>query len=174
MVEIARALVHKVKLLILDEPTAVISGREATLLFDRLRRLRDTGVSVIFISHRLEEVFELCDRVTVLKDGKLVGTRQVAEVTREALISMMVGRDLGELFPPKRDRSEQGTTRLSCARRICRSTDRVRNVSIEMCGRRDHRAGRHGRRRALGTCAWAFSAPCRSRAAASLNRGSTA
>jgi len=66
MVEIARAMVHRVKLLVLDEPTAVIAGQEVTLLFDRLRRLRDSGVSVIFISHRLEEVFAICDRVTVL------------------------------------------------------------------------------------------------------------
>ena len=79
MVEIARAMVHKVKLLVLDEPTAVIAGREVELLFDRLRRLRDGGVSVIFISHRLDEVFALCDRVTVLKDGELVGRRDVAE-----------------------------------------------------------------------------------------------
>jgi ribose transport system ATP-binding protein len=101
MVEIARAMVHQVKLLVLDEPTAVIAGREVTLLFERLRRLRDSGVCVIFISHRLEEVFSICDRVTVLKDGERIGTHEVAEVTRDRLISMMVGRELGDLFPPK-------------------------------------------------------------------------
>ena len=102
MVEIARAMVHRVKLLVLDEPTAVIAGQEVTLLFDRLRRLRDSGVSVIFISHRLEEVFAICDRVTVLKDGEWVGTHEVADVSRERLIAMMVGRELGDLFPAKR------------------------------------------------------------------------
>jgi ribose transport system ATP-binding protein/rhamnose transport system ATP-binding protein len=130
MVEIARAMVHRVKLLVLDEPTAVIAGREVTLLFDRLRRLRDSGVSVIFISHRLEEVFALCDRVTVLKDGELVGTRDVADVSRESLVAMMVGRELGDLFPPKRaaapaPRPVLRTEALSIGRR-------VRDVSIEL------------------------------------------
>jgi ribose transport system ATP-binding protein len=130
MVEIARAMVHRVKLLVLDEPTAVIAGREVTLLFDRLRRLRDSGVSVIFISHHLEEVFEVCDRVTVLKDGELVGTSDIADVNRERLISMMVGRDLGDLFPPKRATAAGGqpvlrTEALSIA-------GRVRDVSIEL------------------------------------------
>jgi ribose transport system ATP-binding protein len=130
MIEIARALVHRVKLLVLDEPTAVIAGREVALLFDRLRRLRAEGISIVFISHRLEEVFALCDRVTVLKDGDLVATSEIAKVTRESLISMMVGRKLGDLFPPKR-RSQRvsepilRTESLSVA-------DLVRDVSIEL------------------------------------------
>jgi ABC-type sugar transport system ATPase subunit len=131
MIEVARALVHNAKLLILDEPTAVISGRETQLLFERLRRLRDAGVSIIFISHRLEEVFDLCDRVTVLKDGKLAGTADVAKVTREGLISMMVGRNIGELFPPKR------TAAPDAARVVLRAKNlsiagRVQNVSLEL------------------------------------------
>jgi ABC-type sugar transport system ATPase subunit len=130
MVEIARAMVHSVKLLVLDEPTAVIAGREVTLLFERLRRLRAGGVSVIFISHHLEEVFAVCDRVTVLKDGELVGTHDVADVNRERLVSMMVGRDLGDLFPPKRASTPARqpvlrTESLSIA-------GRVRDVSIEL------------------------------------------
>jgi ribose transport system ATP-binding protein len=129
MVEIARAMVHRVKLLVLDEPTAVIAGREVTLLFERLRRLRAGGVSVIFISHRLEEVFAICDRVTVLKDGELVGTRDAADVSRERLISMMVGRELGDLFPPRRAVGPRHpvlrTESLSVA-------GRVRDVSIEL------------------------------------------
>jgi ribose transport system ATP-binding protein len=130
MIEIARAMVHRVKLLVLDEPTAVIAGQEVTLLFDRLRRLRDSGVSVIFISHRLEEVFAICDRVTVLKDGELVGTHDVAGVNRERLISMMVGRELGDLFPPKRAAA-------AAPRKVLRTENlsvagRVRDVSIEL------------------------------------------
>jgi ribose transport system ATP-binding protein len=130
MVEIARAMVHSVKLLVLDEPTAVIAGREVTLLFDRLRRLRAGGVSVIFISHRLEEVFAICDRVTVLKDGKLIGTRDVAAVTRGQLISMMVGRELGDLFPPKR--AAGPTPRLVLRTEALSIAGRVRDVSIEL------------------------------------------
>jgi ribose transport system ATP-binding protein len=130
MIEIARALVHRVKLLVLDEPTAVIAGREVTLLFDRLRRLRAEGISIVFISHRLEEAFALCDRVTVLKDGELVATSEMEKVTRESLISMMVGRKLGDLFPPKRSSKRVSgpilrTESLSVA-------DLVRDVSIEL------------------------------------------
>jgi ribose transport system ATP-binding protein len=101
MVEIAKALVHRPKLLILDEPTAVIAGQEVVLLFERLRRLRNEGVAIIYISHRLEEIFQLCDRLTVVKDGRLVGSKAVSDVTRPELITMMVGRDLSHLFPPK-------------------------------------------------------------------------
>jgi ABC-type sugar transport system ATPase subunit len=130
MVEIARAMTHNVRLLILDEPTAVIAGREVALLFDRLRKLRKTGVSVLFISHRLDEVFALCDRATILKDGRLVGTHDTAGVTRERLISMMVGRELGDLFPPrpakaKTDHPVLRTDTISIG-------SRVRDVSIEL------------------------------------------
>lgn len=101
MVEIAKALVHKVKLLILDEPTAVIAGHEVELLFGRLRALRDDGVAIIYISHRLEEIFDLCDRVTVFKDGQFVATEAVADMTNDRLVALMVGRDMSELFPTK-------------------------------------------------------------------------
>jgi ribose transport system ATP-binding protein len=130
MVEIARAMVHNVKLLVLDEPTAVIAGREVALLFDLLRRLREGGVSVLFISHRLDEVFAICDRVTVLKDGRLVGTRDIADVTRERLISMMVGRDLGDLFPPRPLAARWGEPVLRTERVAV--GDRVRDISIEI------------------------------------------
>lgn len=102
MVEIARALVHDVKLIILDEPTAVISGREVDLLFERLHALKTSGVAIIYISHRLEEIFAHCDRVSVLKDGRHVATHAVADLDRDKLVSLMVGRDMRELFPPKR------------------------------------------------------------------------
>jgi ABC-type sugar transport system ATPase subunit len=130
MVEIARAMTHNVRLLILDEPTAVIAGREVALLFERLRRLRETGVSVLFISHRLDEVFALCDRATILKDGRLVGTTDTAGVTRERLIAMMVGRDLGDLFPPRATlaRTDQPVLRADNVS----VGDRVRDVSIAL------------------------------------------
>ena len=100
MVEIAKALVGTVKALILDEPTAVIAGREVEFLFNRIRMLSERGVAIVYISHRLEEIFEIADRVTVLKDGRLVGTRDIGDVDRDRLVSMMVGRDLSEYFPP--------------------------------------------------------------------------
>jgi len=130
MVEIARAMVRNVKLLVLDEPTAVIAGREVVVLFDLLRRLRESGVSVLFISHRLDEVFTICDRVTVLKDGCLVGTQDIAYVTRQRLISMMVGRDLGDLFPPRPVGGPAGEPVLRTE--AVAVGNRVRDISIEL------------------------------------------
>ncbi len=99
MVEIARALVGEVKLLLLDEPTAVISGREAEILFQRIALLRDNGVCVVYISHRLEELFTISDRITVLKDGRYVGTHDTDTLERAALVEMMVGRELTDIYP---------------------------------------------------------------------------
>jgi ribose transport system ATP-binding protein len=101
MVEIAKAMVHKVKLLILDEPTAVIAGHEVELLFGRLNALRQDGVAIIYISHRLEEIFQLCDRVTIFKDGQFVVTEEISMMTHDKLVAHMVGRDLSELFPAR-------------------------------------------------------------------------
>lgn len=101
MVEIAKAISGDVKLLILDEPTAAISGREAELLFERMRGLRDAGVCLIYISHRLEEIFATADRVTVLKDGRYVGTAPVGDLDTDRLVAMMVGRKLEDIFPRK-------------------------------------------------------------------------
>lgn len=101
MVEIAKALVGNVKLMILDEPTAVISGKEVDLLFDRMRHLRAQGLGIVYISHRLEEIFEIADRVTVLKDGRVVGTEPVQGLTRKKMINMMVGREISQIFPAK-------------------------------------------------------------------------
>jgi ribose transport system ATP-binding protein len=101
MVEIAKAMAAETRVLVLDEPTAVIAGKEVQLLFERLRVLRDKGVAIIYISHRLEEIFALCDRVTVMKDGRKVGTQPVSETTRDGLVRMMVGREMNEIYPPK-------------------------------------------------------------------------
>jgi ribose transport system ATP-binding protein len=102
MVSIARAVSADARIVILDEPTAPLSEHEASILFDIIRRLRDRGLGIVYISHRLEEVFELADRVTVLRDGRLVGTAPVGEVTLARLIAMMVGRELDALSPAER------------------------------------------------------------------------
>jgi ribose transport system ATP-binding protein len=101
MVEIAKAMASETRVLVLDEPTAVIAGKEVQLLFTRLRALRDRGVAIVYISHRLEEIFELCDRVTVMKDGRKIDTKDVAQTTRDGLVRMMVGREMKEIYPPK-------------------------------------------------------------------------
>jgi ribose transport system ATP-binding protein len=130
MVEIAKAMIDTPKVLILDEPTAVIAGREVELLFDRLRKLRDDGVAIVYISHRLEEIFQLCDRLTVIKDGRWIATRSVSDVTRDELITLMVGRDLSHLFPPH-ERPPAAPEVVLAANDIRLGT-RVRGCSIEL------------------------------------------
>jgi rhamnose transport system ATP-binding protein len=99
MVEIARAFSINARILIMDEPTSSLTLKEAADLFRLVRRLKDGGAAIIFISHRLEELFELSDRVTVLRDGTYVDTRLVKDVTRDDLIRMMVGRTIKDMFP---------------------------------------------------------------------------
>jgi ribose transport system ATP-binding protein len=130
MVEIAKAMIDTPKVLILDEPTAVIAGREVELLFERLRKLRDDGVAIVYISHRLEEIFTLCDRLTVIKDGRWIATRSVGSVTRDELITLMVGRDLSHLFPPHEPSPEQTKVVLSAT--DIRLGTRVRGCSIDL------------------------------------------
>jgi ABC-type sugar transport system ATPase subunit len=98
-VEIAKALSQNARILIMDEPTAALSEADVLHLFQIVRLLRERGVGIVYISHRLEEVFELADRVTVLRDGQFVGTRQVAQSSPDELITMMVGRTIDNLFP---------------------------------------------------------------------------
>ena len=102
IVEIAKAVVQNCKVLIMDEPSASIPMAEVENMFQIVRRLKGKGVAVIYISHRLEELFELCDRVTVFRDGRYVITRNVADITKDDLIQYMIGRELTEKFPVRR------------------------------------------------------------------------
>src|SRR5262245_40462509 len=99
LVEIARALLLDVRVLVLDEPTSSLTREDAARLFDLIRRLRQRGVSVVYISHFLEEVQEIADRFTVLRDGRSAGGGEVGEFSRERIIELMVGRSLTEQFP---------------------------------------------------------------------------
>ncbi len=94
LVQIAKALAAEARVLLLDEPTSSLTEHEARNLFGLLRGLRDKGVTIIFVSHKFEEVFALCDKVSVLRDGRLVGTRRIDELTRTELVTMMIGRDV--------------------------------------------------------------------------------
>ncbi|PJG84849.1 sugar ABC transporter ATP-binding protein [Conservatibacter flavescens] len=97
-VEIARALHRNTSILVMDEPTAALSTRETERLFDIIKRLRDEGMAIIYISHRMAEIYELADRVSVLRDGLYVGSLQRDELNANALVQMMVGRSLTDLF----------------------------------------------------------------------------
>jgi ribose transport system ATP-binding protein len=107
LVEIAKALSYDAEVLIMDEPTAVLTDQETRRLFQLIDELRESGISILYISHRLSEVERLCDRVSVLRDGSLVGTYPASELTQEEMARLMVGRSLGELFP---DRAEHGSS----------------------------------------------------------------
>jgi D-xylose transport system ATP-binding protein len=101
LVEIAKALSHEARILVLDEPTAALTDREAQTLFAILADLRKRGIGIIYISHRLEEVLVLSDRITVLRDGKAIATAPTQKWTAETMISSMVGREVRQLFPAK-------------------------------------------------------------------------
>ena len=100
MIEICRALSANARLLIMDEPTASLATAEIELLHGIMRSLKEKGVTIIYISHKLNEIFAVCDRITVMRDGKYIGDAPVAEMTNNKLINMMVGRDIEEAFPP--------------------------------------------------------------------------
>ncbi len=98
IVEIAKALSRQARLIVMDEPTSTLTERETERLFQLIRSLRNQGISVIYISHRLEEIYEIADRVTVLRDGHFIGTYPVSQVTQAELVHLMVGRDINDLF----------------------------------------------------------------------------
>jgi ribose transport system ATP-binding protein len=102
LTEIARAISMNVKILLLDEPTSALSDEERERLFAMVRALKETGVSIIYVSHRLSEVPQICDRVTVLRDGKKIDTLPINQADESTLIRMMVGRNIGERFPKEK------------------------------------------------------------------------
>ena len=99
LVEIAKALSKNARLLVLDEPTAALTESEVETLFMILEKLRERGVGMIYISHKLDEVFKMSDRITVLRDGRTVGTHNAKGMTKAAVIAAMVGREVGDIFP---------------------------------------------------------------------------
>lgn len=99
--EICKSLTRNSRIIIFDEPTAVLTFSEIEKLFKVIRQLKADGVSVVYISHRLEEIFDMCDTVTVLKDGSNVKTLPVASVDKLSLVSMMIGREITQMFPPR-------------------------------------------------------------------------
>jgi ABC-type sugar transport system ATPase subunit len=125
MVAVARALATDARVLILDEPTASLTDVEIESLFTVLRALRDEGVAIVYVSHRLEEVFELCDRLTVMRNGSTITTNKVSDVTVDEVIATMVGRAQGQLYP------ERGTATDDVVLRVAGLTgNRVNDVSF--------------------------------------------
>ncbi len=129
MVEISKALAVDAKILVLDEPTSALSLNEIEQLFKTIRVLKSQGVGIIYISHRLEEIKQIGDRVTVMRDGQLIGTRNVANVSLEEIIQMMIGREINELFP--RHYCDPGETALKVT--DLRSGKKVKNANLRLC-----------------------------------------
>lgn len=112
MVEIVKAISYRSKILVMDEPTSSISDKEVHFLFETMRNLTAKGVGIIYISHKMSELTEICDRVTVMRDGEYVGTREVKQTGKDELIAMMVGRELTNYYT--REYKEQGKEILRC------------------------------------------------------------
>ena len=127
LVEIAKALSLETKILILDEPTATISEKEVEILFTLIRQLKAQGIAVIYISHRLQELPNICDRVTVLKDGEYQGTREMADVELSDLVVMMVGRKVLNEYIPRKIASDKPILELKGL-----SSSRFRNVDLSI------------------------------------------
>ena len=128
MVEIVKAISFESRILVLDEPTSSISDKEVNFLFETMRNLTKQGVGIIYISHKMSELAEICDRVTVMRDGATVGTRVVNETTTEELIAMMVGRELTNYYT--RDFTEGGEVILKCEH--ISDGKMVKDVSFEL------------------------------------------
>lgn len=128
IVEIAKALSQEVRIIVMDEPSAALTPSEVERLFEIIRDLRSQGIGVIYISHRLDEIYEIADRVTVLRDGQHVGTETIEKLTRQRMIELMVGREIENEFP--KQHHEIGEPRL-LVRNLTRG-DAVKNVSFEV------------------------------------------
>ncbi len=129
MVEIAKAISKDARVIFMDEPTAVLSQEESRVLFDQVRRLRDQGTSFVFVSHKLNEVLELTDTVTVLRDGQWVKTTSTSQLDADSIAQLMVGRELSSLYPAKKEPDVDGEVVLS-ARGI--TTGYVRDASFDV------------------------------------------
>ncbi len=130
MVEIARALSQNARLIVMDEPSATLTEHELANLFRTIRELSASGVAVIYISHRLDEIFQICQRVTVLRDGAWIATEPLAGLSKEQIVRMMVGREIGQEFP--KETTPRGEVLLEL--KNVTSGKRLKNISLKVHG----------------------------------------
>ena len=131
LVEIAKALTLDCRILILDEPTAALTETEAQVLFRIMKNLTANGISIIYISHRMVEIFENCDRVSVFRDGQHIVTNDVADITPDDVVNSMVGRVIDNLYPPKQSDAETTGEVILKVDNFCEAS-RFRNVSFDV------------------------------------------
>lgn len=133
MVAIARAISINARLVVMDEPTSSLDEKEVKVLFNVIRKLKKQNISVIFISHRLDEIFEICDKLTILKDGELVGECNVKELSKIDLISKMIGRDATQIVKYKKDYSVgQISTEVICRAKNIKRGLRLNGIDLEI------------------------------------------
>ena len=129
MVEVVKALSRDARVLIMDEPTAVLTEAETELFFEQINKLRDRGVGIVFVSHKLSEVKKISDRVTILRDGQWIATKDAKDLTLDAMAQMMVGRELSNLYPPKNEADIDADKTLRVKNLVA---DGVRDVSFDL------------------------------------------
>lgn len=131
LVEIAKALMENAKILIMDEPTAPLTNQEVGILFQIIARLKARGITIIYISHRMEEIFQLSDRVTIMRDGKIITTKNIDDISQKEIISLMVGHELGMDFP-ERNKTERTAEPILSARHL--TTEKIHDISFDLYG----------------------------------------
>ncbi len=129
MVEVAKALTHDLKVLIMDEPTAALSGIEIEQLFSIVRSLKEKGIGIIYISHRMQEISQIGDRITIMRDGQYIATHSVDEISTDEIVSLMVGRKIGNLY--QRDNHQKGDTILKIEH-LCSKKERLQDICMEV------------------------------------------
>ncbi|MGI6072328.1 MAG: sugar ABC transporter ATP-binding protein [Lachnospiraceae bacterium] len=130
LVEIAKALIENSKLIIFDEPTAPLTNNEVDVLFKIIKRLKEQGIAIIYISHRMDEIFRICDKVTVFRDGEYISTQDIGETTREELIKLMIGRELTREFPERVANIYSDADNILEVRHL--STAKLKDISFEL------------------------------------------
>lgn len=129
MVEIVKAMSRDARVLIMDEPTAVLTEAETTLFFEQIEKLKNNGVAIIFSSHKLSEIKKIADRVTVMRDGQWIATKQTEELSLDAMAQLMVGRELSKLYPPKNEVDVDAEVVLE-VKNLC--TEHVKDISFKL------------------------------------------
>lgn len=127
MIEIARALSFHAKIIVMDEPTSSLTNREVEVLFEQIRTLKEQNIAVVYISHKMDEIEAVCDRITVLRDGHYIGTEKIKEVSIDKIVSMMVGREIENMYDSK---SHRGTETMLEVKHL--SNDYLKDVSFEL------------------------------------------
>lgn len=130
MIEIAKAFSYNAKIVIMDEPTSSLSEKEVEHLFKIIAKLKDRGCGIIYISHKMDEIFKICDEITILRDGKWINTVEVKNTTMDEIVSMMVGRELTQRFPPKTNTPKE--TILTVENLTALNQPSIQDISFEL------------------------------------------